>query len=83
MENMKMENRKRGGWSRMILTALLSAVLCIGVSVAVYADTDTYLSSCAVTGTGDYTGYHAEVDGNTVVINAYDDYYIDANTKVT
>ena len=83
MENMKMENRKRGGWSRMILTALLSAVLCIGMSVAVYADTDTYLSSCAVTGTGDYTGYHAEVNGNTVIINALYGYRIDANTKVT
>lgn len=66
----------------MILTALLSAVLCIGVSVAVYAD-NTYLSSCAVTGTGDYTGYHAEVNGNTVIINALYGYRIDANTKVT
>lgn len=78
---MKTEDRKTMSRIKTIFGALLIAVLCMGMGVVAYAE--TYLSSCTVTGTDDYTGYHAEVNGNKVTINALDGYTVDENTSVT
>ncbi len=85
---MKTEDRKIMSRIKTIFGALLIAVLCMGMGVAVYAD--TLVTSINVTSTGyqnDKTCWADIVDSNTVRVNGLEkdsvQYYVNETTKVT